>query len=460
MSKSVGPDLAPASAVPLAAAAASGQRIISLDQFRGYTLVGMFIVNFIGGFTVSSSLLKHHNTFCSYADTIMPHFLFAVGFAYRLSFGRRVLRQSATSAYLRVAKRLIGLALFGLFVFQFDGRLLPTYWFDLFSRGAHNEIWRPFDKDWTQTLFHIALTTLWVTPVIRASARWRVAYLLGSVALHVVLNHAFYFHWIYAPPITAHTGGPLGFLTWCVPTLVGTLACDGIASAVGRPRLGRMFAAAILLMGLGYLISCGTRWYDTPAAQLAALPPLATPGQADPKTGRTPTGEAKVAEHPVIPDSAAVTAWSAKLKRGEWSAVLAEPPFVMPPEPRFRDLNYWMMSVKTATLSFMTFNAGFSLFVYLLFYVACDLGGFQLGVLRTLGRNAMAGYLIQWPTDEIFTDLVERTSTAWGPRLGFPAEAIGRSAPVIFVAVAFVLFFAVNWLVLWIMEKKNIFLKV
>jgi hypothetical protein len=210
-----------------------------------------------------------------------------------------------------------------------------------------------------------------------------------------------------------------------------------------------MFGWAVLLMGLGYLMSCGTRWYDVPAAKLAALPPVVAA-----------TETAKVSDHPVVPDAEAFAAWWSKLKRGEWSSVLAEPPFVMPPDPQYRDLNYWMMSVKTATLSFMTFNAGFSLFVYLLFYLACDMGGLQLGMLRTLGRNALAGYLIQWPTDEIFTDLVERTSTAWGPQLGFSPEAIGRSAPVIFVAVAFVLFFAVNWLVLWLMEKKNIFLKV
>jgi hypothetical protein len=434
--------------------ASPGQRIVSLDQFRGYTLVGMFVVNFIGGFTVSPFLLKHHNTFCSYADTIMPHFLFAVGFAYRLSFGRRALTQGAGTAYLRVIRRLVGLALVGLFVFQFDGRLLPTYWIDLFSRGARDEIWRPLNKDWTQTLFHILLTTLWITPVIRARARWRVVYLLASALLHVVLNHVFYFHWIYAPPITAHTGGPLGFLTWCVPTLVGTLACDGIAVATGRPRLGRMFGAAVVLMGIGYLMSCGTRWYDVPSAQLDSS------ARAGSSIRINNQQMARVAEQPVVPRAEAFVAWWSKLKRGEWSSVFAEPPFVQPPDPRDRELNYWMMSVKSATLSFMTFNAGFSLFIYLLFYVVCDLGGWQLGLLRTLGRNAMAGYLIQWPTDEIFTDLVERTSTAWGPRLGFPPEAIGRSAPVIFVAVAFVLFFAVNWLVLWIMEKKHIYFKV
>ena len=48
----------------------------------------MFVVNFVGGFASTHWLLKHHNTFCSYADTIMPQFFFAVGFAYRLTIVR------------------------------------------------------------------------------------------------------------------------------------------------------------------------------------------------------------------------------------------------------------------------------------------------------------------------------------------------------------------------------------
>jgi uncharacterized membrane protein YeiB len=47
-------------------------RIVSLDQFRGYTLLGMFFVNFCGRFEVIPAVFKHHNTYCSYADTIMP----------------------------------------------------------------------------------------------------------------------------------------------------------------------------------------------------------------------------------------------------------------------------------------------------------------------------------------------------------------------------------------------------
>ena len=55
-------------------------RIVSLDQFRGYTVAGMFLVNLRRRFEACNYLLRHHNTFVSYADTIMPQFFFAVGF--------------------------------------------------------------------------------------------------------------------------------------------------------------------------------------------------------------------------------------------------------------------------------------------------------------------------------------------------------------------------------------------
>ena len=81
------------------------ERIISLDQFRGYTVAAMFFVNFIGGFKVAApDFLLHHNTYCSYADTIMPHFLFAVGFALRLVMIREVERRGRAAVDLRTSQ--------------------------------------------------------------------------------------------------------------------------------------------------------------------------------------------------------------------------------------------------------------------------------------------------------------------------------------------------------------------
>src|SRR3954453_17930815 len=92
-------------------------RIASLDQFRGYTMAGMFLVNYLGSFAVTPAVLRHHNSYCSYADTIMPQFLFAVGFAFRLTFGRRARTKGLAAAYRRVGRRLGGLVLLAVVLY-------------------------------------------------------------------------------------------------------------------------------------------------------------------------------------------------------------------------------------------------------------------------------------------------------------------------------------------------------
>jgi len=92
------------------------ERLASLDQFRGYTVVGMLLVNYFGNYKVCPQVLKHTHDYCSYADTIMPQFLFAVGFALRLSFGRRLQKQRSVGAYSRMIRRLLRLVLISLVV--------------------------------------------------------------------------------------------------------------------------------------------------------------------------------------------------------------------------------------------------------------------------------------------------------------------------------------------------------
>src|SRR5437879_5333985 len=109
-------------------------RIVSLDQFRGYTVLGMFFVNFVGRFEVIPPIFKHHNTYSSYADTIMPHFFFAVGFAYRLTFLKRLEEESWSSAAFRAVRRNLGLILLGVVVYHLDGRF--DSWAALQELGA------------------------------------------------------------------------------------------------------------------------------------------------------------------------------------------------------------------------------------------------------------------------------------------------------------------------------------
>ena len=74
-------------------------RIESMDQFRGYTMAGMFLVNFIGSYAAVHPVFKHHNTYNSYADTIMPQFFFAVGFSMRLVMLRNIAQHGKATAH-------------------------------------------------------------------------------------------------------------------------------------------------------------------------------------------------------------------------------------------------------------------------------------------------------------------------------------------------------------------------
>lgn len=395
-------------------AALPTDRITSLDQFRGYTVAGMFLVNFLASFKACPEILKHHHVYCSYADTIMPQFLFAVGFAFRLTFRRRIERSGRRAAYGRVIRRLLGLALFSI-VFYSASAPAET-WEQLRQMGFWDIMGTPLKRSWFQTLMHIAVTSLWVLPVINASTGVRVAYLLASALLHVGLSYWFNFTWTWTGP-NAIDGGPLGFLTWTIPCLVGTFACDMVVTRTGGTRLFGMLFWSVVLMLAGYAISCPTRAYDVHEGSAAS------------------TGKGRLAEHPVWPPAGSLSG----RPLGE---LLAEPPFFPPPPPEKRKLNYWMMSQRAGTLSYLTFAAGFSLAVFLVFYIACDHLKLQSTFFRVFGMNAFAGY--------VFHEIV-----GGGVKPFVPADA-----PRWYVYCALSVFFALTYLFVRHLDKNGIYVRI
>lgn len=224
-------------------------RLVSLDQFRGYTVAGMFVVNWLGVFAVMPENLKHHRTWCSYADTIMPQFFFAAGFALRLVYLRNAEKSGAAAAHGRAVRRALGLFVFGLIFYQFGGdwkqwsALVEEGWIGFFSL----KVWaNPF-----QALVHIAVTSLWLLPVLARGMRVRMAFALLSAGLHVWLSHEFWFEKLIHSGVI--DGGPLGFLTWTLPAVAGTLACDAVRAGWKMPRLA---AWGTVLMVAGYALSC------------------------------------------------------------------------------------------------------------------------------------------------------------------------------------------------------------
>jgi hypothetical protein len=424
-------------------------RLGSLDQFRGYTIAGMFVVNFIGSFYAAPYLLGHHLVFCSYADTIMPQFFFAVGFSMRLSWSRRSRDEGLAKAYFHAIQRSFALAIIAILWYK-GSPFLPTgitfEWDSFKSIGLWGAVWKQLKVDWFQTLLHIAVASVWVLPVIRASMRLRLAYLVFSVVLHAVLSYWFYFAWNNGAP-KGIDGGPLGFLTWSVPLLCGTLTYDSVqayrngettASKVSQ----RMLVWSAVLCLIGWALSCGTRWYDVAPEQLA-LQPTKTP---------------VLSSDPVLPPRDALSKYWNDLTSGQWDKVLAEAPFVSPPHARdprdndphgrtvdnssrYRPWNYWMMSQQVGSPSYLLFCSGISIAIYLVFFLVCDLWGWEIGLFRTLGVNALIGYFLH--------SIVEGTVKSFLPR------DISRLG----MWIGFGVYFLLCWMMLRSLEKKKIFLK-
>lgn len=370
-------------------------RIASVDQFRGYTVVGMVLVNYLAKFALVDPLFKHNLDYCSYADTIMPQFFFCVGFSLRLSMLRRLETGSPWAAYGHALKRCFGLFLLGVVFYHLEFRFESWKGIQklLEQRGWFGLVLSQFERNVFQTLVHIAVTSAWLLPVIGLRTRWLVLWLLLSAGLHLLLSGYFYFDWATTKKVI--DGGPLGFLSWSIPTLWGALAHDAMRQ-LNRPRLFIwLLAWGVVLMALGYGLSC-----------------LNGMVQAE------------------------------RLERSPWAAA----PFVPPTEIREllgkkEAIEFWTMSQRTGSVSYQTFAAGLSLVLLLLFVVCCDWGPVRVPLFRTLGQNPLAAYLIHSMAIDATWPL-------------FPSDS-----PLWFVLVGFGLVLGITWLFTRYLEKQGIFLR-
>ena len=398
------------------------KRLASLDQFRGYTVLGMMLVNFLGAYSACPKIFKHTNDYCSYADTIMPHFFFAVGFAMRLTYGRKYFPTDGWYAASRMIRRLLGLLLVSFLVYH--ASVPAKTWDEFIELGWWGVVSTPLKREWFQTLTHIAVTSLWILPVapFRSSIRW--GWLAVSASLHAILSYWFNFEWIHTSP-SAIDGGPLGFLSWAIPTLLGTMACDWYLDQTSVKNVIKKTAwCAVAFMLIGYVLSCGTRFYDLKVKGSAVAAVVAPPQ--------------KLAESPVIPTAEQVADWV----KSPFGSQFAEPPFVPPPGTDQRQGNYWMMSQKAGSISYQIFAAGLSLALFNLFFLINDVWGRQLPLFRTFGTNALIVYVLHG----IVIDAVR--------------PFVPKDAPIWYVLCAMVTFFIVSWVMVRHLERQKVFFRV
>jgi hypothetical protein len=320
----------------------------------------MCVVNFLGDFIAIPDVFKHHNSYCSYADTIMPQFFFAVGFAFRLTYLRRMSDATSRDVRARFLWRNLKLILFGAALYL--GAAAVDAWNKASPPDVVTFLARAWREELFQTLVHIGVTALWILPVIGLGSGARLYFAAGSAALHLGLSHWFYYDWVRADH--GIDGGPLGFLTWTIPMIAGTLAHDILAAQKeARTAVPRLLSWGCLVMALGYALSC-----------LNLVTPPNAPGD------------------------------------GGFGAWLLEPPFVPPTRP----VNLWTMSQRAGSVSYLMFGAGFSMALYALFVWTCDLRRrWQIGMWRTFGTNALAGYLIQAAAGHLINPLMPKDAPLW-----------------------------------------------
>ena len=382
-------------------------RLESIDQFRGFTVAGMFLVNFVGGYACMPAILRHHNTYCSFADTIMPQFLMAVGLTYRLTFMRRLNGDNPASATQHALSRNLGLLLFGFVFHGLDGSV--SSYAELLTRGWRVFIPTAFERNLFGTLTIIAVTSLWVLPVIGKSVWMRVYWMIFSVALWLFFglvpapwSGATYVDFALNRPVM--DGGPLGFLTWTVPLLVGSIAFDWLSLPSGSSR--RMILTGLGLSIAGYAISCVGQptW-----AALPFVPPPADPTQMSAK---------EMVSRVFLP--------SDKTEQSEFLKT---------------KVNAWTMSQRVGGPSYLVFSAGFGLLVFQLFRWLCDGLHWKSSIFHTLSINALAGYVLH--------PMVASKIKPFVP----------GDSPAAYVAIAFAWYFVITWAILRHLEKTKTIIK-
>lgn len=440
-----------------------------MDQYRGYAVLGMFVVNFLGHYDSIHHSVQHNDDHFNWADSIMPAFIFAAGFSYRLSMLKRVPRIGRQKTRRGFIKRSFALILVSLLMYGFNGEI--SHWADMNPAGIGQFIAKELKASLWEVLAIIGVCQLLILPVMEASAKVRLATAVGFSLLHVVLsgwfNYAFVsgqYNWLDEAlgilSKTAWDGGFFGLLSWSIPMLAGTLVYDLMASRTERAAIMPLLGAGGLLMGTGYLLSCMTTLYDIrdtnkvevsiPFDEEASKADEAFLKNNKPKKESTEEEKQEYAavklrndlrnrgkDHaasPVIPPFA-------NMEGRSLTSLLAEPPFVPPPGREERKLNYWMMTKRITTQSFILFATGFSCAVYALFIFLVDLNGFSSKLFAMFGENPLAAYIIHHAVNHFVSQIFPEDSPAW------------------YACIGLVVFTAITWLCVRYLQKNRMILR-
>jgi len=203
-------------------------RLVSIDAFRGFAIVGMVLVNYLAGVAWIPAIVKHAPDIgLTLADLVAPFFIFAIGLTYGLSVRRRIARDGWSGAAGHFARRW--LAIIGI------GALITAA-----------EIWfgQITGVDWG-VLQSIGIAGLITLAVIRLKNWQRALIGLALLTIYQVLLDNFWRGFVLSSPF----GGMPGAIDWAGMMILATVLADLFHDAGQGRRWFPWVSLAVLVAG-------------------------------------------------------------------------------------------------------------------------------------------------------------------------------------------------------------------
>lgn len=395
-------------------------RIASIDQYRGYAIFGMLLVNFFGHFKtewikiwpegglkdafmfVFGEQLHHHNEFMTYADTIAPIFMFVVGLGMRLSWIRREAKVGAAAARKSIAKRYMLLVLIAFAIYQ-------------------GWVW--------DALMNIGLAGLLALLIVDRKPAIRIAYALGLIlAYQLIFSNTSYGEWLLRmgsygrelqwPLITTLiplrgelfdvpiNGGLIGHWSWAMMIVFGTIAYDIMATRNAKTIVSGLLLCSLALTIAGWGVrAVASKSYYAKAEPYAAA--CMVEGNWEPANrilSKSPNIFSRLAEgNPQA--EAALEANNAQALFAAAEDTLRG--IAAMPETPPRAGNEWVFSKNYMTAPFAFWATALCLLHLLGFYFVCDILKFNVPGMTVFGLNPLFIYIFQSLTLEVFANFVD-----------------------------------------------------
>ncbi|HOI77528.1 MAG TPA: heparan-alpha-glucosaminide N-acetyltransferase domain-containing protein [Methanofastidiosum sp.] len=205
---------------------ADDNRLESIDEFRGFAIFMMVIINFLARANNVPLFLKHAPDIgFTVADIVAPMFIFAIGLTYGLSFRKRVERAGKGKTYSHFFTRYMAIAGIGFFLTAF-GNLTGTY--------ENSSNWG--------LLQAIGAAGLFTLIFIKFSTKIRAIVGVLFLIFYQFMLERF---WLQTILSSSH-GGIYGSLSWGAMLLLGTVFADLYHSQNNNKRF--LFVAIIVLV--------------------------------------------------------------------------------------------------------------------------------------------------------------------------------------------------------------------